>query len=892
MREHRAWFQRLSGLFHKERRDRELDAELESHLQMHVEDNLRAGMTPEEARRQALIKLGGVEPTKERYRERRGLPFIETTLQDVRFGLRVLLANPGVTVVAIVTLALAIGVNTTVFSAANGFLLRKPPVPDPDRVMVVSSPGKDAYAPNRSPVSALDFLDWSAQATSFTAMAASDSDDFTISGDAALSPQRALGARVSAAYFQILGVAPALGRGIRLDENQPGRDQVVILSDELWQERFGGDPNVLGRTIKINGNRSIIIGVMPRTFRLWGQFQAELWVPLAFSPDDLRPSARSQRSLKVIARLKPGVDEVHARAEMQTIAQRLAQAHKDTNNGWGANVATMHHYYVADSNSTTAVVFLMGAVGFVLLIACTNLANLLLARNSARQREFSIRSVLGAGRLRLARQLLTECLLLSLVGGSLGILFAFEAVRFIQSRLNWNEYAAAMAKEVTVDTRVLMFTIAVSVAAAILFGLVPAIQIARRDPSDGLKEGSRSSTPGRGRNRLQRLLVIGQLALSVFLLVGTGIFVQNFLAEIRESAGFNSRNLLTASVSLRGLEYFQPPRQKQFFESVLQRLANLPEAQSAALTSDLPFSFPAHVRLTLEGHPVSKPEDRPTAGYFAVSPGYFATTQIPLLQGRAFTESDTADAAPVMIVDEAFAKRYFADENPIGRHIRFEREDHRQSQWSEIVGIAANVNEYAGQQNSRPHILVPFAANPNGTMYLIVRTHADPAAASNSLRSAVWAIDGEQAVTGVRTMDRVISDSLQGDDLMSEMMGTFAFLALLMAACGIFGVLSYIVGQRTHEMGIRLALGSEPRQILRLVIRNGMTLVGISTALGFLFSLALPPLVASSFQGFAGRSAPVLVLAPVVLILVGFLACYVPARRAMRVDPMVALRHE
>jgi predicted permease len=887
-----AWLKRFAALFGKARLDRDLDAELESHLQMHVEDNLRAGATPEEARRQALIKLGGIEQTKETYRERRGLPFLETTLQDVRFGLRVLVANPGVTVVAIITLALAIGVNTTIFSAANGFLLRKPPLPDPDRLMVISSinPAKDAYAPDRTPVSILDYLDWSAQATSFTELAVSNSDDFTISGDG--SPQRALGARVSPNYFHVLGVAPVLGRTINPDENQPGRDHVVILSDELWQERFGGDPKVLGRTIKVNGNPSTIIGVIPPTFRLWGQFQAELWVPLAFSPDDLRPAARSQRSLAVIARLKSGVDERQARAEMQTIAQRLAQAHKDTNDGWGANVASMQHFNIADSNVETAIIFLMAAVGFVLLIACTNLANLLLARNSARQREFSIRSVLGAGRLRLARQLLTECLLLSLAGGGLGILFAFGAVRAVQSQLNWNEYAVAMAKEVTVDIRVLIFTIAVSVAAAILFGLVPAIQIARRDPNDGLKEGGRSSTSGRGRNRLQRLLVAGQLALSVFLLVGAGLFVQSFIGEMRANTGFNSHNLLTASVSLRGLEYFQAPRQKQFFESVVQHLTNLPEAQSAALTSDLPFSFPTHVWLTIEGHPVSKPEDRPTCGYYAVSPGYFATTQISLLQGRAFTESDTADSAPVVIVDEAFAKRYFGNENPVGRHLRFEREDHRQSQWSEIVGISATVNEYLSQQKPRPHIFVPFAANPNGTMYLIVRTHADPAVASNALRRAVWSVDGDQAVTGVRTMDRVIADSLQGDDLMSEMMGTFAFLALLMAACGIFGVLSYIVGQRTHEMGIRLALGSEPRQILQLVIRNGMTLVGIGAAIGSLISLALPSLVAASFQGFAGHSALVLVVAPVVLILVGFLACYVPARRAMRVDPMVALRYE
>jgi predicted permease len=888
----RALLGRFAGMFYKQRLDRELDAEFESHLRMQIEDNIRRGMSAGEARRQALLRSGGIESAKESYRDRRGLAVLETTLQDIRFGLRVLRRGPGVTSVAIVTLALAIGVNTTVFSAANAFLLRRPPVSDPDRLTVVSSvnPAKDAYAPDRTPVSPLDFLDWSAQSASFIQMAATDSDDFTISGDTA--PQRVLGDRVSPDYFRVLGVTPALGRAFLDNENQGGRDQVVILSNELWQERFGGDPHVLGRTVKINGHRCTAVGVMPATFRLWGQLQAKLWVPLAFSTDDLRPSARSQRSLLVLARLKPGIDERHATAEMQTIAKRIAQAHPDTNQAWGAKVVSLQNFNIADSNVETAVAFLMGAAGFVLLIACTNLANLLLARNSARQREFSIRSVLGAGRLRLARQLLTECLMLSLAGGTLGILFALGAVRAIQYKLNWNEYAVVMAKEVRMDSRVLLFTVAVSVAAAILFGLVPAIQIARRDAGEGLKEGGRGSTAGPSRNRLQRLLVMGQLALSLFLLVGAGLFIEGFLEEMRTSPGFSSHGLLTASVSLRGLEYSQPLRQKQFFENALQRLTSLPEAQSAALASDLPFVFPTRVWFEVEGHSVTRPDERPTCGYFAVSPGYFATTQISLLRGRAFTESDTAGAAPVVIVNQAFAKRFFGDANPLGRHIRFEHEDHRRSAWSEIVGVSADINEYLAQQKPRPHIFAPFAANPDRSMYLIVRTRTDPASSSDSLRRAVWAVDADQAVTNLRTMDRVIADSLQGDDLMSEMMGAFAFLALLIAACGIFGVLSYLVGQRTHEMGVRLALGADPHEILRLVLCNGMTLVGIGTGIGFLIALALPKLITSSFQGFHTQSALALALAPIVLVVVGFASCYVPARRAMRVDPMVALRYE
>jgi len=883
----RGFVARVGGLFGKRHRDQELEAEFESHLRMQIEENVRRGMSAEEARRAALIQSGGIESAKESYRERRGLPLIETTLQDIRFGLRMLGKNLGVTLVAITTLALAIGVNTTVFSVVNGLLLRKPPVRDPDHVVALTSvnPAKGVWLPQLSDVSPLDFLDWRAQSTSDQGMAAADYEAFTVSGDTA--PERAAGGRVSADYFDVLGVAPIWGRAFLPEEEQPGHNQVVVLSADLWQERFGRDPNVLGRTIKINGNSYTVVGVMPSTFRL-PSFPAKLWVPLAFAPDELKPGSRSSRSLNVVARLKPGVEVSQARAELEGIAQRIAQAHKDTNDGWGANVMTLQHFQVALANDAPATVTLAAAVLFVLLIACTNLANLLLARNSARQREFSIRRALGAGRTRLARQLLTECLLLSVAGGAIGALVAFSGVRLLRMQFNWNEYAVAMAKEVTVDDRVLIFTLFISVLTAVLFGLVPAIQVARRDAGDRLNEGSRGSTAGPSRNRLQRLLVVGQLALSLFLLVGAGLFVEAFIAEIRVAAGFNPHNLLTASIWLSGPKYSTPQSQRQFFEAVLQRATSLPEAHSAALSTDLPFNFPGDTHFTVEGHPVAKPKDEPGSGYFAVSPGYFATTQIPLLQGREFTSSDAADAPLVVIINQAFAKHFFAGENPIRHHVHLDG----RKQWSEIVGVVGNVPEFLSQPEPRAEIFVPFAQEPSDLTRVVVRTRTDPANAGDSLRGAAWAVDPDQAVTEVRTMDRVIADSASGDSLMAEMMGGFAFLALVMAAIGVFGVLSYLVGQRTHEMGIRLALGSEPRQIHGLVIRNGMLLVGIGTAMGFLASPALPKLIAGSFQGFHVQSAWVLALAPAILILVGLVACYVPARRAMRVDPMTALRYE
>jgi putative ABC transport system permease protein len=479
------------------------------------------------------------------------------------------------------------------------------------------------------------------------------------------------------------------------------------------------------------------------------------------------------------------------------------------------------------------------------------------------------------------------------LGGGLGILLAFWGVRALRSQINWSEYAVWIAKDISIDGRVLLFTVVVSVAAAMLFGLAPAIEVTRRQKNGGLREGSRSATAGPERNRLQRVLVVAQLALSLFLLVGAGLFVEAFREIIHTSIGFNPQNLLTASVSLRGPEYLRPERQKEFFESIQQRVAALPGVQSAVLASDLPFSFPRQARFTVEGHPAAGKNEELTSGYFLVSPGYFSTTQIPILSGRELAESDTADGAPVAIVNEAFARRFLDGQTPTGRHVLIDGQPASvPNRWSEIVGVVGNVNEQLGQRTPRPEIYVPFAANPAGAMHIVARTTIPPASLSDSLRQAVWAVDPDQAVSELRTMDDVIADSAQGDDLMAELMGGFALLALLIAAVGVFGVVSYLVGQRTLEIGIRSALGAQPNQLLKLVIGNGMSLVALGAAIGFPASLALPKIVVAVFQDLNAHSGWVVAVALMILVLSGLAACYVPARRAMRIDPMLALRSE
>ena len=598
----RAFLLRFTGLFQKGRRDRELAAEMQSHLQMHIEDNLRRGMTPDEARREALIKLGGVEQTKETYRARRGLPMLETLAQDVRYGLRVLRKSPGFTAVAVLTLALGIGANTTILSVVSSMLLRKPPVPNPDGLLAVTSKNPVYYPADPSLVSAADYLDWREQASDFSGIAAASFDDFTISGQ--FTTEFVQGARISVNFLQIMEVQPIIGRALLPGEGQPGKDRAVLLGNRLWKEKFAGDPRVLGQSLKINGNRYTVVGVMPEKFDV-SNWPAQIWFPLVFSPDELGPGKRGVRFLRVYARLKAGVPMSEAIAQMTAIAQRLAQAHPDTNKGWGARVMTEQQYMVSDWNATRALFVLMMAVGLVLLLACANVASMLLARNSSRVTEFSIRAALGAGRLRLVRQLLTECLLLSLAGGALGILFAYWGVRGIVSQFNWKETVLEFGKTVGIDSRVLVFTAAISFLVAIVVGIAPAVRLSRRDPGERLQQSARGTTATRQRHRLQRVLVVAQISLSLILLTGAGLFVQEFVAETRAATGLNSQNVLTASVYLRGLQYYAAPqRQSLFFQDALRKIGESPRVESVAVTSTLPFDFPDSARFVIEGHSV------------------------------------------------------------------------------------------------------------------------------------------------------------------------------------------------------------------------------------------------------------------------------------------------
>lgn len=881
---------RIKALVLRRRLDRDLEEELQFHLAMRERKNGSDGAPRDEARAAARRRFGNVALLKEVCREMWTFAPLETFWQDVRYTLRMLRKSPGFTAIAVITLALGISVNTTIFTVINGVILRKPPVHAPDSLMIVSSVDPSGtFNPDQSAVSTPDYHDWLAQSTSFSGMAYGEFGDVTISG--AANPDYVTQGGVSANYFDVLGVGPALGRTFVAGEDQEGHDSVVVLSDAIWKSRFGSDPNILGRTLKINGNSHTVIGVMPRSFHL-ANFPARIWTPLVLSPKSLFGQGRGYRHLTIFARFKDGVSPGQARSEMRIIAQRIAAAHPDTNRGWGASVKTLQRYSIEDSGANVALSFLMAAVAFVLLIACANLANLLLARNTARRREFSIRSVIGAGRIRIIRQLLTESLLLSVSGGMVGIALAYGLLRIILTQLNWNEDALAMAQEIVMDRQVLAFTLAICLLAAVLFGLAPALQISRGSFAATLREGGRGSTAGRGSHRLQRLLVAGQIALSIFLLVGAGLFVEGFIEETSAKKGLNPDRILTAEVPLRGLEYLNPTRQKQFTESILRRLQNLPGGSSAAVATDLPYNFPGDVHFTLAGHPPAQPSDRPHCGYFAISPGYFSTFQIPLLQGRELTNSDTADSPQVVIVNEAFARQYFPHDDPVGHQLVVGQDASAAPKPSQIVGVVGNFDEFLGQVKPRPELFVPLDDNPSSVIWLAVRTDGAPLNFADSLRGAVWAIDSNQAITEVRTMDRVITDSSTGDNLLSELMGSFAAIALALAAIGIYGVLSYLVGQRTHEMGIRMALGARPGEVLRLVVRHGMTLVGSGVAIGFLLSLALPKLVAAEFQEFYFRSGWVLILAPPIVLLVGLAACWVPARRAMRVDPMVALRYE
>jgi putative ABC transport system permease protein len=867
-------------------RRRGFDRELEEEMRLHLEMKAQAGGGTEEARYAAQRKFGNAVLLREASRETWSWVWLETLLQDLRYGARMLRTNPGFTVVAATTLALGIAVNTTIFSVVSGWLLKKPPVADPDRVvMVVSNNGRRAL--ERMQVPPVDFLAWRNANHVFESLAAAEGyRDFSLTG--AGEPELLSGMRVTPNYFHTLGVSTYLGRTFSPNEDQPGLDHVVVLTYGLWQRRFASDPYVIGKAISLDGERYVVIGVMPVSFRQV-EFLPQVWTPLVLASQGLSPKARDDRSLVLFARLKPGIGLKQARAEMATLALRAEQSYPASEKGWGVDVITLQEFTIQQDQIRAGLALLMTAVALVLVIACANIANLLLARAAKRQQEIAIRVALGAGRGRVIRQLLVESLLIAFIGGGAGLVLAYWGIDLLRGRLNFNDYIAAMAGDVQLDHRVLAFTCLVSMGAALAFGLAPAIRVSAGDPQSTLRQGGRTGDLRRGWGR--DVLVGSEIALAVVLVTAAGLIIKATAEELGGEYGYDPGRVLTASISLTNARYHDPARQAAFFEGVIDKLRGLPGIEAAAVASNVPFNAGTRT-FRIQGQAALPEAERERARYFGISPDYFRVLQIPLIQGRAFRGSDHARAPRVAIINRVFAERFLAGHNPIGRYISIDRGDPAEPMWSEIVGIAGNIKASYDRKEEDAQMYEPYLQAPSGQMQIALRASRDANLLTPALRSAVSLVDPDQPVGRALTISRLIDEQDGGDYVIDTLLGIFGAMALVLAAVGIYGVIAYSVAQRTHEIGIRMALGAQRSDVLRSVIGKGMLLALVSAGVGLLAAAPLPKVFAASLDGFRVHSAAIFVCVPLLLLVVVLVAIYIPARRAASVDPMEALRYE
>jgi putative ABC transport system permease protein len=874
----------ILSLFRRARLGRDLAQELEAHLEEKVDDLVEGGLPEAEAREQAKREFGNPIIYREISREVWGWVWLETLLQDLRYGVRTLRNSPGFTAAATVTLALGIAINSTIFSLISGWLLKKPAVEDPDRVVaVVSTNAKRAL--ERGRIAPADFLAWRRANQAFTSLAAFDPEHtFSLTGDR--DPERAPGMRVTADYFQVLGVPAVLGRTFVAGEDKPGRDHVALLSYGLWQARFGSDPNIVGKPVMLDGEKYIAIGVMPASFRQIG-FLSRLWTPLVLANDAPAPKARDRRSLLVVGRLKTGVGLEQSRAEMTALAQRAEQSDPASERGWGTNVMTLQEYEIQEDHVRGGLRLLMAAVLLVLVIACANVANLLLARAGKRQQEIAVRTALGAARTRIIRQLLVESLLIALVGGSMGLIAANWGIQILRKAVSYNEYLVAMSGDVTLDGRVLAFTCLVSLGAALAFGLAPAIRLSTADPQHTLRQGGRGGDLRRGWGR--NVLVGAQIALAVVLVTGAGLIIKAMDEDIGGDYGWNPRRVLTTAVSLTSPRYHDPAQQIGFFQAVAERLQGMPGVEAAGIANSAPF-IAERPTFSIREQAAVPATEQPRARYFAMSPGQFEVLNLRLVQGRALTDRDNAAAPRVAIVNRVFANRFFPGKSALGHYIRV---DHGTSDWSEIVGIAGNLKLGYGPREEDAQIYESYLqVRPDPEMYIVVRSAGDTNSAARSLRSAVRAVDPDQPIGPVETISSIIDQQEGGDYVFSTLLAIFGALALLLAGIGIYGVVAYAVAQRTHEIGIRIALGARRADVLRPLIGRGMLLALGSAAIGFAAAAPLPSLFASMLEGYRVHSLGIFASVPVVLLAVVLAAIYVPASRAARIDPTEALRYE
>ena len=868
------------NLFHKDRVDQEFSEEIQAYLDMLTEAKLRQGLSPREARRKALLELGGVEQVEERVREIRMGRFIETAWRDVRTGVRALVHSPVFTVVTVLSLALGIGANTAIFSVVNGLLLRPLPYPESEQIVHVwhtppqqSFPGLDKFS-----VSPANYFDWKAQSTVFEQMAVYS--DTRLSLSTSNDPLPLIGAVVSSDFFSVLRSNAVQGRTFTPDEERPGRDQVAVIGYGLWQRAFGANPNILGQTLTLNSRSYTLVGIMPAGFEF--PREAEVWVPLAW--DDKERQVRSIHDYLVLARLKPNVSLEQAKTEMNTISSRLEQQYPEENTGWGAVVIPLRDDLVGDIRPALLVLFC--AVGFVLLIACANVANLMLARGANRQKEIAVRIALGAGRARLVRQLLTESVLLAVTGGVLGLLLALWG-----SKMLVQLGSLPNPDDIGIDTWVLGFTLLVSVGAGIIVGIVPALQFTRASVGETLKQGSGRTGGSPIKQHTRKALVISEVALSLVLLIGAGLMIRSFWKLQNVNPGFDTRNAVTMSVALNWIRYSEPRQRLAFFDRAIEQIRAVPGVVSVGTTTRIPLTGGGSTQpFSIEGRPTGAIAEQPMAQTRYISPDYFHAIGIPLRQGRFFSDQDRDNSVPVVIISEAMARRFWPGENPVGR--RLTPSFHSEEGAREIVGVVGDVQATGLDADVSAMMYMPYKQAPLPFTSFVVRTTSNPENFIQPVSKAIYSIDKEQALTNIQTMDQVLKESLSGRRFNMTLLLTFAGVALMLAAVGVYGVMNYTVTLRRRELGIRMALGAEKRDVLRLVLGQGLMLTLIGVGAGLISAYALTRLMASLLYGVTATDYLTFGSVSAVLIAVGLAASYLPARRATKVNPTIALRAE
>jgi putative ABC transport system permease protein len=865
------------------RREAELDEEIQNHLQMATRDRMERGASAKEASSAARREFGNLGLVKETTRAIWGFGALERLSQDFRYGTRMLLKQPGFTLIAVLTLSLGIGANTAIFSVVDAVLLRPLPYSDPDRLVFLWSTIESVgIATMGSAVP--DYQEWRDRNQVFEDLGAFYNGNFNLTGEDR-DPEQVLGTNVTQNLFPLLGVTPAIGRGFVREDEQFGNHHVVLLSHRLWQRRYGGDPGIIGRGIKLSGLTYTVIGVMPQGMPfLYNLPRVELWTPISFAPGD-NMATRNNHPLLLVGRLKTGVSVAHAQADVSAIAQQIAEQHPE-NKGVGGRVEAVRDW-ISDGTER-GLLLLLVAVVFVLLVACVNVANLLLARAAARERELAIRAALGASRGRLISQSMLENLPLGLLGCAAGLTLAFWGMDLVIALLPGS---LPRHNTISIDGRVLIFTLLVSLLSFTIFSLLPAFQAARSEAGKALNEGGRSNTAGRRRSRLRDLLVVAEMALALVLLIGAGLMIQSFFNLQRIDLGFSTKNLLTMQVSLPETKYPTADAGNAFFEQLLERISALPGVHSAGVSMSLPLGAGTS---TGKGFRVDGRVTPPSlVSCMSASPEYFSTMGINLRRGRFFTKFDTAEAEQVVIINETLARGFFPNDDPLGNTVRLELGN---SPRRTIVGVIANIKGSNLTADPRIEVYVPLhqyaGAAWSTNMRLAVRSSLAPDILTAAIRKQVSGLDRDQPLTDIATMEERVSRALASDRFSTLLLGLFAGVALLLAAIGIYGVMAYTVTERTHEIGIRVALGAQINKVIRLVIGRGIKLAFAGMVIGLGGALALTQLMRTLLFGVSTTDPMTFTAVAFLLMAVALLACWIPARRAAKVDPVIALRCE